>query len=69
MMAMSYPFDTDYICPYCNKFIFLTMPDDWEEFVMEEINCPNCNETGLFIWEEFNNGWEGYMLVKKDYYD
>jgi len=45
------------------------MPDDWEEFVMEEINCPNCNETGLFIWEEFNNGWEGYMLVKKDYYD
>jgi len=66
---MSYLFDKNYICPYCNKNIFLTMPDDWEEFVMEEINCPNCNETGLFIWEEFNNGWEGYMLVKKDYYD
>ena len=65
MNKYSYPFG-EYLCPYCSQRVVLTEPDCWVEFVPEEINCPNCNETGLFIFEEFGD-WDGYMFVKRDW--
>ena len=63
-----YPFGNEYLCPYCGQWVVLTMPDDWKQFMDKEINCPNCNETGLLLWNELFDGYE-YIFVRKDYYD